>query len=46
MKGMAIANKLGLDYDYVRKLLGGLVKRGLLFNDEDGYKAIPRVTSQ
>jgi hypothetical protein len=39
MKGQKIAEKVGLDYNYTRSLLAGLVREGFLTKDEDGYRA-------
>jgi hypothetical protein len=41
MSGVAISNTLGLDYNYVRRLLGRLRRLGLLTNDDAGYRTAP-----
>jgi hypothetical protein len=39
MKGQKIAEKVGLEYNYTRSLLSGLVRESFLTKDEDGYRA-------
>lgn len=41
-KGERIANDLGLSYDYTRRVLAGLVREGLLRNDDRGYRTLKR----
>ena len=39
-KGETLANKVGLSFDYARRLFARLVKDGFLTNDEDGYRTV------
>jgi hypothetical protein len=40
-KGVTIANRLGLSFDYVRHLCAPLVRNGLMCNGEKGYRTTP-----
>jgi hypothetical protein len=42
LKGLAIANKLGMNHDYIRTVLAGMVEDHHLEKVEDGYRAVRR----
>jgi hypothetical protein len=45
-KGETIAHEIGLSYGgHIRRVLSGLVKRGLLRVTEDGYRTVSRATA-